>query len=401
MTPRAAATILRAMAVLDDILSELEALERAGLLRRPLVVEGPRGAEVTIDGRSVLLFCSNDYLGLAADPRLLAATHSALDEFGVGATASRLIAGTSAAHTRAERALATLVGLPAALLFSSGYAANTGALSALLGRGDVVFSDRLNHASLIDGIRLSRATVHVFDHADADHLEHLLRAHRREGRRAWVVTDTVFSMDGDLAPLRRLRALCDAYDAGLYVDEAHAIGVLGEGRGLAAQLGVRPDALVGTLGKSAGLAGAFVASAPELRAYLENRARSYIFSTALPPFLAAVVETAVRTVEQAHDARERLRMHATRIRAALHAQGWAVPIEGVAPIIPVTVGDPARAMELSAKLLDRGIFVQGIRPPTVPPGTSRLRLVPTAAHTHEHVDRLIAAFAELAAEAAS
>ena len=384
------------MLIPDLVRRELAALEQAGLLRRPRVVEGLGSSQVRIDGRSVVVFCSNDYLGLSADPRLVAAGHAAIDAHGMGAGASRLVSGTRPAHLGAERALAELVDMPASLLFSSGYAANVGALSALLDRGDVAFSDRLNHASLIDGLRLSRATVHVYEHADVEDLERRLRDRRADGRRAWVVSDTVFSMDGDLAPLQRLRELCDRYDTGLFLDEAHALGVLGSGRGLAYHLGVRADALVGTLGKSAGVAGAFVAGSSELRALLENRARSYVFSTALPPFLAAILEQAVGIVRGADEARARVAEHATTIRDALVRQAWSVPREGVTPIIPIVVGDPARAMELSARLLERGFFVQGIRPPTVPPGTSRLRLVPTAAHTGEQVAALLGALAELA-----
>lgn len=384
------------MPILDVVRSELAALEQAGLLRRPRVIEGRGGTEVRIDGRPTLVFCSNDYLGLSADPRLVAAGHAGLDAHGIGGGASRLVSGTRPAHLAAERALAAWVELPAALLFSSGYAANVGALSALLDRRDVAFSDRLNHASLIDGLRLSRATVHVYEHGDAEDLERRLRDHRAEGRRAWVVSDTVFSMDGDLAPLGRLRQLCDRYDAGLFLDEAHALGVLGDGRGLAYDIGVRADALVGTLGKSAGVAAAFVAGSSELRTLLENRARSYVFSTAVPPFVAAIIEQAVSLVREADEARSRLSKHASALRGALARQGWNVPRDGVTPILPIRVGDPARAMELSARLLERGFFVQGIRPPTVPPGTSRLRLVPTAAHTHEQVVALLGAFAELA-----
>ncbi len=385
--------MIRAVSLPDHLRSELAALESSGLLRRPVTLDGPRGAEVLLGEQPVLVFCSNDYLGLGADPRLVAACHAALDELGLGAGASRLISGTSPAHLAAEERLAGLVRQPSALLFSTGYAANIGALSTLIGRGDVAFSDRLNHASLIDGLRMSRARVRVYDHADTEHLESLLQEHRADGRRAWVVTDTVFSMDGDLAPLARLRALCEQHDASLYVDEAHALGTIGEGRGLAHHLGVPVDALVGTLGKAAGIAGAFVAGAPELRTLLENRARSYVFSTAPPPMLAAVAQAAAAILESADAARARLREHADRVRRALRAQGWDVPIEGPSPIIPVRVGDPRRTMALSAALLERGIFVQGIRPPTVPHGTSRLRVVPTAAHEAHHIDALIEAFA--------
>jgi 8-amino-7-oxononanoate synthase len=381
------------LSVLDDIRSQLAELEAARLLRRPLTLERAGPVEMTIDGRSVLVFCSNDYLGLSWSPELIAAVKGALDAHGLGAGASRLISGTSPAHLEAERALASLVGQPAALLFSSGYAANVGALSTLLGKEDVAFSDRLNHASLIDGLRLSRARVHVHRHNDVEHLESLLRAHRADGRRAWVVTDSVFSMDGDLAPLRELRAVADRWDAGLFVDEAHALGILGGGRGLCHARGVTPDALVGTLGKSAGVAGAFVAGPAELRSLLENRARSYVFSTAPPAAIAEAARVAADLVLRAENTRARVLAHAARLRSGLRERGWDVPT-GETPIVPVVVGDPARTMRLSAELLERGFFVRGIRPPTVPAGTSRLRVVPTAAHTTEQIDALLRAFPE-------
>lgn len=381
------------MSLSDDLRVRLGRLEADGLLRQPLTLAGPRGPEAELGGRRILVFCSNDYLGLASDPALAAKAAAAAREEGVGGAASRLIAGSSPAHRRAERALAELVGLDDALLFSSGYAANVGALSALVDRDDVVFSDALAHASLIDGARLSRARVHVVPHAEPSALEQALRAHRSEGRRAWVVTEALFSMDGDRAPLADLRAACDRHDAYLFVDEAHSIGVLGEGRGGCAAQGVRPDVLVGTLGKALGLSGAFVAGAPELRAWLENRARSYVFSTAVSPALAAVVPAAVELARGGSDRRARLFAHAARVRAEL-GRRWEV-VAGESPIVPIVLGEARHAMEISRALLERGVFVQGIRPPTVPRGTSRLRLVPTAAHTEAHVDRLLEAFATL------
>ena len=376
--------------VANDIAAELAALEASGLLRRPVALSA-HGDGFSIDGRPVRVFCSNDYLGLAAHPTLVEAARRALAELGVGAGASRLISGTRPVHLAAERRLAALVDQPAALLFSSGYAANVGALSALLERGDVAFSDRLCHASLIDGLRLSRADVHVYDHADPEHLATLLDRHRNDGRQAWVVTDTVFSMDGDLAPILAIRELCERHDAGLFVDEAHAIGVLGAGRGLCAALGVRPEVTVGTLGKAAGVAGAFVAGTPELRTLLENRARSYVFSTATPPMLAEVARCAADLIEGAHDRRARIAAHGARLRAGLRALAGDVP-DGETPIVPFLVGDADRAMAISARLLEAGFFVRGIRPPTVPEGTSRLRVVATAAHSDADVDALLVAF---------
>lgn len=347
----------------------------------------------TIEGRPITVFCSNDYLGLGGSP-LVRAAKDGLAQDGVGAAASRLISGTHPVHLRAEDSLASWVGAPAALLFSTGYAANVGALSALLGRDDVAFSDRLNHASLIDGLRLSRARVHVYEHSRPAHLRELLRRHRAEGRRALIVSDSLFSMDGDLADPVALRSLADEYDAGLYVDEAHALGVMGEGRGWCHHHGVRPDVLMGTLGKAFGVAGAFVAGSAALRSWLENRARSYVFSTAPPPALCHAIITSVRRVQEGQELRERVLRHAEVLRSRLRGAGWRVP-EGRSMIVPILIGDPERTMRLSASLLERGFFVQGIRPPTVPEGTSRLRLVPTAAHTDAQIEGLLRAFDEL------
>lgn len=381
----------------DEIRSELAALDARGLRRAPPVLDGVDRTKGSLAGREVVVFCSNDYLGLAGHPIVARAMREALDRVGVGAGASRLISGTHASHRDAERDLADWVGLPAALLFGSGYAANLGALSAILGRGDVAFSDRLNHASLIDGLRLSRAKVHVFDHGDLGQLDHLLRRHRRDGRRALVASDSVFSMDGDLADLAGLQRVAAEHDAVLYVDEAHALGVIGAGRGACHAAGVRPDVLVGTLGKAVGVSGAFVAGSGALRALLENRARSYVFSTAPPPAIAQGVRAAVGVIRGADEARARVLAHAEKIRAHLRATGWRVP-DGATPVVPVLVGDPGRTMALSRALLERGYFVQGIRPPTVPAGTSRLRVVPTAAHSDAEVEGLLAAFDALRRE---
>ncbi len=375
----------------DEIRTELAALAARGLLREPPVLEGVDRATGRLAGRDVVIFCSNDYLGLAGHAMVARAMREALDHVGVGAGASRLISGTHTSHRDAERDLADWVGLPAALLFGSGYAANVGALSAILERGDVAFSDRLNHASVIDGLRLSRSAVHVFDHCDLGHLDRLLRHHRRDGRRALVASDSVFSMDGDLADLAGLQRLAHEHDAVLYVDEAHALGVIGAGRGACHAAGVRPDVLVGTLGKAVGVAGAFVAGSRALRDLLENRARSYVFSTAPPPAIAHGVRAAVGMIRAADEARARVLSHAEKIRAHLRATGWPVP-DGQTPVVPIVIGDPGRTMALSGALLARGYFVQGIRPPTVPAGTSRLRVVPTAAHSDAEVDGLLAAF---------
>jgi 8-amino-7-oxononanoate synthase len=374
-----------------DAQDDVDALEGAGLLRSPRTAGGPQGPELDVEGRRILGFCSNDYLGLAGDPRLTQAAAQATKDHGVGSGASRLISGQHTAHRDAEARLARFVAADAALLFSTGYAANVGLLPALCDRRDVIFSDALNHASLIDGCRLSRARVRVYRHRDLDHLRALLRSHRPKARRALIVTDALFSMDGDRAPVAALRQLADPHDAALIVDEAHALGVLGPGgRGVCADAGVRPDVLVGTLGKAFGVAGAFVAASKPVIRLLENRARSYVFSTAPPPAQAATIVHALDMVTQADDRRAHVLSHARRLRRALTDQGWRV-VEGDSPIVPVLIGPDDLTMRLSAELFERGIFVQGIRPPTVPAGTSRLRIVPMATHTPAHLDQLISA----------
>ena len=374
-----------------EALSELEA---AGLLRRPLQVSGPQGPEVEIDGQRVLCFCSNNYLGLADHPALVDALASAQGE-GVGAAASRLISGTMDAHRDAEAAYADFLGTPAAVLFSTGYAANVGTVQALAGTGDMIFSDALNHASLIDGCRLSRANVRVYAHRNVDHLGSLLREHRPQAGRALIITDSLFSMDGVIAPLREIAELARSFDAGLMVDEAHALGVFGpNGRGLSAELGIQPDVVVGTLGKAFGVAGAFVAASEEVVSLIRNRARSFVYSTAPPPMLARAAIEALRLVRQADDARHALLENASELRSQLRALGFDIPSEN-SQILPVLIGENNRTMQLSAELLDKGVFVQGIRPPTVAEGTARLRLTPMATHRPEHIERAIDAFASL------
>ena len=374
-----------------EALSELDA---AGLLRRPLQISGPQGPEVDIDGQRVLCFCSNNYLGLADHPALVDALASAQGE-GVGAAASRLISGTMDAHRDAEAAYADFLGTPAAVLFSTGYAANVGTVQALAGTGDMIFSDALNHASLIDGCRLSRANVRVYAHRNVDHLGSLLREHRPRAGRALIITDSLFSMDGVIAPLREIAELARSFDAGLMVDEAHALGVFGpNGRGLSAELGIQPDVVVGTLGKAFGVAGAFVAASEEVVSLIRNRARSFVYSTAPPPMLARAAIEALRLVREADDGRHALLENASELRSQLRALGFDIPSEN-SQILPVLIGENNRTMQLSAELLDKGVFVQGIRPPTVAEGTARLRLTPMATHRPEHIERAIDAFASL------
>jgi 8-amino-7-oxononanoate synthase len=379
----------------SQIRQALSELERAGLLRTPLRISGPQGPEIEIAGRRVLCFCSNNYLGLANHPALAEASRASVQTDGLGAGASRLITGTMDAHRDAELAFADFLGAPAAALFSTGYAANVGTVQALVGPGDAIFSDALNHASLIDGCRLSRAEVHVYSHRDVDHLDSLLRQHRPRARRALIVTDALFSMDGVRAPLSDIGELARSFDAGLIVDEAHSLGVLGpEGRGLSALHNVEADVVVGTLGKAFGVAGAFIAASEEIISFIQNRARSFVYSTAPPPMLARAAVAALGLVREADDARTTLLAYASELRSELRALGFDMP-EGDTQIVPVLIGENDRTMELSAKLLEQGIFVQGIRPPTVPNGTARLRLTPMATHRPEHIQRAIGAFASL------
>jgi 8-amino-7-oxononanoate synthase len=379
----------------QDLVEALQQLEDAELRRLPKRVDSLQGPTVEIEGRSVLCLCSNNYLGLANHPALVEAAMEAAQTEGTGSGASRLITGTMTAHDEAESAFAAFVGRPTAALFSTGYATNLGTIQALLGREDIVFSDALNHASLIDGCRLSRATIQIYRHCDATHLEELLRQHRSRARRALIVSDSLFSMDGDLAPVADLAELARRYDAGLLVDEAHALGVLGpSGRGVCAAVGVVPDLIVGTLGKSFGVAGAFVAGSEPVISLIQNRARSFVYSTAPSPILVRAALAALPLVQRADQARERLLEHAGRLRRGLRALGLEVPA-GTSQILPVRIGDNARTMRISQQLFDQGIFVQGIRPPTVPVGTARLRLTPMATHEPEQIDRALLAFAEV------
>lgn len=377
---------------------ELSTLDAAGLRRRLRPLTRVAGAELRApDGATLVDFASNDYLGLAADPRPAAAAAEQLSQGGLGAGAARLISGDHPAHHALESALAALKGTARALLFPSGWAANAGALPALAGREDAIYADALNHASLIDGARLSRATVRVFPHGDLDALDGMLRDDAGRFRRRWLVVEGVYSMDGDLCPLDALVAIARAHGAFTYVDDAHATGVLGpEGRGSAAywNVGGAIDVTVGTLGKALGTAGAFVAGSAALCDLLLHRARSFVFTTGTPPALAAAT---VRALAVAHDEpwrRARVRAVAARLRAGLAAMGHAAPGAPDGHVVPVPVGDPRATVAVGDALRARGYLVGAIRPPTVPPGSSRLRVSASAAHTDAQVDGLLAALAE-------
>jgi 8-amino-7-oxononanoate synthase len=398
-----AATLPAAPAeTLDDALrGDLDALERDGLRRSLRHVEQRRGAEVVADGRVAIDFSSNDYLGLASDPRIAEAAARALRDAGTGAAAARLISGNHPLHEALEDALARFKRAPAALLFPSGYAANTAAIPALVGRPDAVYSDALNHASLIDGCRLSRAALHVFPHGDVDALDALLRADEGRYRRRLIVVDAVFSMDGALFPLDALAEVAERHGAWTYVDDAHGTGVLGrEGRGSPEHWGVegRIDVVMGTLGKALGTAGAFVAGSEVLREWLLNRARSFVFTTGSPPAVAAAALAALRIAEEEPWRRARLRANARRLREGLAALGRPAPGEPDGHIVPVLVGEAEETMRAGRRLLERGFLAGAVRPPTVPAGTSRLRLTLSAAHTPEQIDGLLAAIREVLGE---
>ncbi len=363
----------------------LEAIREAGLGRRMRTVGSPQGPRVTLDGREVLLLCSNDYLGLANHPAVLAAAADAIERWGAGSGASRLVSGNMAPHERLERRLAGFHGTESALLFGSGYLANTGIVAALAHHGDVVYSDELNHASIIDGCRLAGAETFVYRHRDIEHLAWALE--RTTGHAGLIVTDGLFSMDGDIAPLRWLRELASRYGAKLMVDDAHAVGALGPGgRGTVAEAGLADevDVLVGTLGKSLGSYGAYACTTGEIRELLVNTARPLIFSTGLPPACAAAAEGALEVLRSEPERVSRLRENARTLRDALAVAGLEAG-GGGAQIIPVAIGDPDRAVAICRRALDGGVYAQAIRPPTVPEGTSRLRLTAMAGHEPEEL----------------
>jgi len=371
----------------------LDELDERALTRERRILEGPQGPHVSIDGARLANFASNDYLSLAGDPRLREAAHRAIDRYGFGSGASPLVCGHSALHEEAEEGFARFVGLPRALLFSSGYAANLGILASLAGREEEIFSDALNHACLIDGARLSRAQVTPYRHGDLDELEAKLAASRTAGR--IVATDAVFSMDGDLAPLPGILRLCERYDAWLVVDDAHGIGVMGaRARGSLEHFGLASPRIVlmATLGKALGGYGAFAAGEPEAIEWLLQRARPYIYSTALPPAAAAVALEAMRIVEAEPERVAALRARIGELRAALQDMGLGGTSQSA--VHPVVLGSNADALFASNALRERGFLVPAIRPPTVPQGTARLRISVAAGHTAQDLEGLGCALAE-------
>lgn len=374
------------LAWIDD---ELAALESLGLRRRLVERTSAQGPEIVVEGRTLINFGSNDYLGLAASRTLAEAARTALVDGGWGSGASPLVTGRGTWHARLERALAQFEGTEAALVFPSGFAANAGIVAALAGKGDLILSDAKNHASLIDGCRLSGARVQIYPHGHWPTVEKYLQ--QAGGfRRRLIVTDSLFSMDGDLAPLCELADLAERHGAMLVVDEAHATGVFGErGRGVCEWLGLeeRVSVRVGTLSKALGASGGFVVGDQTLIDWLANRARPYVFSTSPPePFCAAAL-AALEVVEREPERRIRLLAQAARLRQRLAACGWQTA-EGLSQIVPLVLGSPERTMACAARLRERGFWTPGIRPPTVPDGESLLRISLTSEHTDEMVDRL-------------
>jgi 8-amino-7-oxononanoate synthase len=365
----------------SEIEDRLAEIRSRGLYRRLRVVSGPQGPRVLLDGKPVLLLCSNNYLGLADHPSMREAAAEAAMRYGAGAGASRLISGNMTIHRRLEERLAEFHRSEACLLLGSGYLTNVGLVSTLAGEGDVIFSDALNHASIVDGCRLARAETFVYQHSDTEQLEWGLR--QADGRGALIVTDGLFSMDGDVARLEEIVDLASRYDARVMVDEAHGIGTIGpSGRGTVAAAGLEDevDVIVGTLGKSLGSYGAYVCCDKQLAKYLVNSARTLIFSTALPPPAVAAAGAALQLLREQPRRVDKLQRNADALRDELALQG--LDTDSRTQIVPLVIGDAGTAVKASERALEEGIFAQAIRPPTVPEGTSRLRLSVMASHTH-------------------
>ncbi|MGF6753089.1 8-amino-7-oxononanoate synthase [Paraburkholderia sp. GAS42] len=389
------------MQLLDTLTQGLNDIDARGLRRRRRTIDTPCAAHMTVDGREIIGFASNDYLGLAAHPQLVAAIAEGAQRYGAGSGGSHLLGGHSRAHAQLEDDLAAFAGgfvdAPRALYFSTGYMANLATLTALAGRGTTLFSDSLNHASLIDGARLSRADVQIYPHGDADALTAMLEA--SDAAVKMIVTDTVFSMDGDIAPLTALVALAEKHGAWLVVDDAHGFGVLGpQGRGAIAHEALRSPHLVmvGTLGKAAGVSGAFVVAHETVIEWLVQRARPYIFTTASAPAVAHAVSASLRIIggDEGDTRRAHLQTLIERTRAMLKTTCW-LPVDSHTAVQPLIIGANEATLDVAAGLDRAGLWVPAIRPPTVPAGTSRLRISLSAAHSHEDLDRLDAALKTL------
>jgi len=383
----------------DFIATELAEIKRRGLYRQLRQVDGEQGPPILLDGREVLNFSSNNYLGLANHPALQTAAKEALERYGCGSGASRLISGNMTLHLELEESIAKLKGTESALVFNSGFQANIGILSILVGERDMVFSDALNHASIIDGCRLSRAKVVVYPHCNLTHLEAALKKAPQKARKL-IVTETVFSMDGDIAPMEEIVDLAERHGAMIMVDEAHATGVFGpNGAGVVAEMGLRERVQVqmGTLGKALGGFGAYVAGKRNLRELLINRCRSFIFTTALPPVMMAMAITAIDLLEKEPERRFTLWRNSQHLKNELKDLGFSLG-KSSSQILPLMIGDAQDCMSFSECLLAKGVYAQGIRPPTVQPGSARLRITTMATHTDEHLKQAIQAFKEVTEE---
>ena len=374
-------------------------LKEDGLLRELSLLSSPQDSWIVIEGKKALNLCSNNYLGLANHPRLKEASIKAINDFGVGTGASRLICGNLKLHRKLEEAIAKFKQTERALLFNSGYNVNIGVIPSLVGKDDIVFSDRLNHASIVDGILLSRAALGRYRHKDIKHLRSLLKKEGRKFKKRLIVTDTVFSMDGDIAPLPQLLDLAERYDCFLMVDEAHATGVLGKkGKGALEHFNIRPNRRViqmGTLSKAVGCFGGYVCGDADLINFLINRARSFIYTTALPVMVAAASIESLKIIQKDSESRERLWRNVVSFSKSLRDLGFDIG-ETQTQIIPVIIKDPALTMKFSAGLFKESIFTRGIRPPSVPLGTSRLRIAIMATHTKKDLKFALGKFKKIA-----
>jgi glycine C-acetyltransferase/8-amino-7-oxononanoate synthase len=369
----------------------LQKLGDQHLLRRLRTIASATGPTVILEGREVILLSSNNYLGLATHPTVVEAAITATRRYGAGSGAARLVCGTLTPHEALETALARFKGTEAALTFAAGYLANIGVIPALIGKDGLILADRLCHASLIDGCRLSGATFRVYHHRDMNHLEQLL-ARRTSGKPTLIVTDGIFSMDGDIAPMKDIAQLAERYGATIYVDDAHGTGILGPtGRGTLEHCGVesRVPYHMGTLSKAIGSAGGYLAGSAAFIAYLVNTCRAFTYTTAPPPATVAAATAAIQVIEQEPDRRARLWQNRERLAQGLTRLGFRLAASE-SPILPIIVGDPDRAMNLAQALIDQGVYAPAIRPPTVPPATSRIRLTITADHTDEQIDQALA-----------
>ncbi|HMC12994.1 MAG TPA: 8-amino-7-oxononanoate synthase [Gallionellaceae bacterium] len=379
----------------SELQRDLDERAAQGLLRQRRTLDSTQSWHCAMDGKSYLAFCSNDYLGLANHPQLIAALQQGAEQWGVGAGAAHLVSGHFAPHQQFENEFAAFIGKPAALLFSTGYMANLGAVQALAGKGDTIYADKLNHASLNDAMLLARAEFKRYRHGDIEQLAQLLK--KNGSGRKLIITDAVFSMDGDIALLPELLALCEQYDAWLLVDDAHGFGVLGErGSGSVAHFGLDSPRIIymATLGKAAGVFGAIVAAEQVVIDTLINHARSYVYTTAAPPSLACALSQSLRLIAQGNALRAQLQQLIVQLRSGLSNLPWQLMPSNTA-IQPLLVGDNQKALQLSEGLRVRSVWVPAIRPPTVPQGTARLRITLSAAHSEADVSQLIGALHEL------